>query len=223
MRDFFKDYNIINFPGGQHRRADGRLVPQGDQDGRRPEGPQDAHRRLRAAPCSQKLGVGAAADSRAATSIPRWRRARSTRRNGSVRTTTRSSASTRSPSTTTTPAGGKAVPSSTCSSTTRRATKLPKEYQSILEAACYEANVDMMAKYDAVNPPALQRLLANGVKLRRSPTEIMAACYKAADRGVRRNDREEREVQEDLRAVEEVPRRGDPLVQRRRKAASTTS
>ncbi len=33
---------------------------------------------------------------------------------------------------------------------------LPKDYQSILEAACAEANVDMMAKYDALNPPALQ-------------------------------------------------------------------
>ena len=30
--------------------------------------------------------------------------------------------------------------------------ELPKDYQSILEAACYEANVDMMAKYDALNP-----------------------------------------------------------------------
>ena len=29
-------------PVRQHRRADGRLVPQGDQDRRRPEGPQDS-------------------------------------------------------------------------------------------------------------------------------------------------------------------------------------
>src|SRR5512147_2491724 len=43
--------------------------------------------------------------------------------------------------------------------------ELPKEYQSILESACAEANVDMMAKYDALNPPALKRLLGNGVKL----------------------------------------------------------
>src|SRR5882724_11108707 len=31
---------------------------------------------------------------------------------------------------------------------------LPKEYQSILEAACAEANVTMVAKYDALNPAA---------------------------------------------------------------------
>ncbi len=57
---------------------------------------------------------------------------------------------------------------------------LPKDYQSILEAACAEANVDMMAKYDAVNPPALRRLVAAGVQLRPFPREIMQACHKAA-------------------------------------------
>src|SRR5206468_3772187 len=58
--------------------------------------------------------------------------------------------------------------------------KLPKDYQAILEAACYEANVDMVAKYDAVNPPALRRLVAGGVQLRPFPREIMQASYKAA-------------------------------------------
>ena len=50
-------------PRRQHRRADGRLVPQGDQDGRRPEGPQVPHRRL----CRHGAGEarrGAAADRR---------------------------------------------------------------------------------------------------------------------------------------------------------------
>ena len=44
-------------PGRQHRRADGRLVPQGDQDRRRPEGPQVPHRRLGRHRCSAELGV----------------------------------------------------------------------------------------------------------------------------------------------------------------------
>src|SRR5437763_12567756 len=35
--------------------------------------------------------------------------------------------------------------------------KLPKEYQNILEAACWEANTWMVAKYDAQNPAALKR------------------------------------------------------------------
>jgi len=60
-------------------------------------------------------------------------------------------------------------------------TDLPKDYQSALEAACYEANVDMLAKYDALNPPALRRLLAAGVNLRPFSNDIMNACYKAAN------------------------------------------
>src|SRR5882672_11228352 len=57
---------------------------------------------------------------------------------------------------------------------------LPPEYKAILKAACAEANVWMVAKYDAANPDALKRLLAGGVKLQPFSNEIMAACYKAA-------------------------------------------
>ena len=58
--------------------------------------------------------------------------------------------------------------------------KLPKEYQAALEAACYEANLDMMAEYDFKNPQALQRLVKNGVRLHAFSTEIMRAAYKVA-------------------------------------------
>jgi TRAP-type mannitol/chloroaromatic compound transport system substrate-binding protein len=58
---------------------------------------------------------------------------------------------------------------------------LPKDYQAILEAACYEANLDIVAKYDTVNPPALRRLVAAGVQLRPFPREIMQASWKAAN------------------------------------------
>jgi TRAP-type mannitol/chloroaromatic compound transport system substrate-binding protein len=57
---------------------------------------------------------------------------------------------------------------------------LPKAYKAIFEAACAEANIDMTAKYDVLNPPALKRLLANGTQLRPFSKEIMQACYKAA-------------------------------------------
>jgi len=56
---------------------------------------------------------------------------------------------------------------------------LPKEYQEILSSVCAEANGWMMAKYDADNPAALKRLLANGVQLRAFSNDIMAACYRA--------------------------------------------
>ena len=93
----------------QHHGPDGRLVPQGDQHHRRPEGREDAHRRL----CRRGRSPSSASprsSCRAPTSTRRWRRAPSMPPNGSARTTTRSSACTRWPSSTTTRAGGKAAP-----------------------------------------------------------------------------------------------------------------
>jgi TRAP-type mannitol/chloroaromatic compound transport system substrate-binding protein len=58
--------------------------------------------------------------------------------------------------------------------------KLPKDYQAAIEAATYEAHVVMQAEYDAKNPAALARLLKNGVKLHSFSKEIMDACNKAA-------------------------------------------
>lgn len=58
--------------------------------------------------------------------------------------------------------------------------KLPKEYQSAWEAACYEANVAMMAEYDHKNPIALSKLLTSGTKLHPMPTDIMEAAWKAS-------------------------------------------
>ena len=59
--------------------------------------------------------------------------------------------------------------------------QLPKAYQAILEAACAEANMNMLAKYDAQNMPALRRLVAGGAQLRPFSREILEACYKAAN------------------------------------------
>ncbi len=57
--------------------------------------------------------------------------------------------------------------------------KLPALYKRALETATFEAHTNMMAKYDTVNPQALARLLENGVKLRPFSKEIMEACFKA--------------------------------------------
>ena len=57
---------------------------------------------------------------------------------------------------------------------------LPKNYQSIVTAAAAAANVDMTAKYDALNPAALKRLIAAGTQLKPFSTEVMNACHKAA-------------------------------------------
>ena len=39
----------------------------------------------------------------------------------------------------------------------------------------------MTAKYDALNPAALKRLLAGGVKLAPFPNDVMNACFKASE------------------------------------------
>jgi TRAP-type mannitol/chloroaromatic compound transport system substrate-binding protein len=57
---------------------------------------------------------------------------------------------------------------------------LPESYRAALEAACAEATVLMMAKYDTRNPEALRRLVASGVQLRQFPRPVLDACYKAA-------------------------------------------
>ena len=76
----------------------------------------------------------------------------------------------------------------------------------------------MIAKYDAKNPEALRRLVAAA----RSCASSRARCSMPATRrpgGVRRVCGEERGFQEDVRVLAEVPRRGEPLVPRRRARA----
>jgi TRAP-type mannitol/chloroaromatic compound transport system substrate-binding protein len=57
---------------------------------------------------------------------------------------------------------------------------LPKEYQAAFSAAAAEANIDMMAEYDFKNPTALRRLVGNGVKLHAYSQDIMKAAQTAA-------------------------------------------
>jgi TRAP-type mannitol/chloroaromatic compound transport system substrate-binding protein len=58
---------------------------------------------------------------------------------------------------------------------------LPNEYQTILAAACATANADMLACYDVNNPKALRRLVADGVQLRPFSRDIMNVAWKAAN------------------------------------------
>ncbi|HZX27349.1 MAG TPA: TRAP transporter substrate-binding protein [Telluria sp.] len=59
--------------------------------------------------------------------------------------------------------------------------KLPKEYQAAIETASYEAHVFMQADYDFLNPTALARLLKNGAKLRYYSKDILDAGFKASN------------------------------------------
>lgn len=56
---------------------------------------------------------------------------------------------------------------------------LPKHYQAAIEAACADATVDMLAKYDVNNMLAIRRLVGKGAILRPFPREVMQACYDA--------------------------------------------
>lgn len=57
---------------------------------------------------------------------------------------------------------------------------LPVGYQQALEVACHEASALMLASYDAKNPAALSRLVAEGISLRPFSTDIMQAARTAA-------------------------------------------
>ena len=54
--------------------------------------------------------------------------------------------------------------------------KLPTAYQQAVEASAAEANERMLSIYDARNPPALTRLLAEGVEMRPFSDDIMEAA-----------------------------------------------
>lgn len=54
--------------------------------------------------------------------------------------------------------------------------ELPVEYQEAVKTAAAQANVEMLARYDARNQSALQKLLGFGVELRPYSKEIMTAA-----------------------------------------------
>jgi TRAP-type mannitol/chloroaromatic compound transport system substrate-binding protein len=58
---------------------------------------------------------------------------------------------------------------------------LPKNYQAIVRAAAAYANTEEQARYDARNPAALKRLIANGTQLRPFSQSVMEACLKASN------------------------------------------
>ena len=58
--------------------------------------------------------------------------------------------------------------------------ELPKNYQSAISTASGDAWEWVIGRYDYNNPPALKRLLSQGVLLRAFPPDVMEASYKAA-------------------------------------------
>ena len=58
---------------------------------------------------------------------------------------------------------------------------LSAENKAIVQACASHAHVNMQAKYDAVNPAALKRLVGGGTLLRPMPRAVMEAAFKAAN------------------------------------------
>jgi len=58
---------------------------------------------------------------------------------------------------------------------------LPKHYQAAVESASHDMFSWVTGKYDAVNPPALKRLVVAGAILRPFPQEVLEACYNTAN------------------------------------------
>ncbi len=58
--------------------------------------------------------------------------------------------------------------------------KLPPEYQEMVRAASFEANLEMLSRYETRNNEALQRLVESGVQLRRYSDDILEAAQKAS-------------------------------------------
>ncbi len=58
--------------------------------------------------------------------------------------------------------------------------KLPEIYQEILQTAAHQANTQMLARYDARNKEALERLIQGGTQLRSFSQEILEAAEQAS-------------------------------------------
>src|SRR5690606_22438350 len=56
---------------------------------------------------------------------------------------------------------------------TERWQALPARYKAIITAAAQAANCDMQARYDALNPPAIRKLVGGGAQLRPFPPDVL--------------------------------------------------
>lgn len=57
---------------------------------------------------------------------------------------------------------------------------LPEHFRIAFTTACNEQTMLMLSRYDVANPPALRRMVAQGVQLRPFPRAVMEAAYRAS-------------------------------------------
>ncbi len=215
--EFFKAYNIVKHPPRQHGRADGRLVPQGDQDGRRPEGPQDAHRGLRRHRCCTKLGVVpqqiAGGDiypalEKGTIDAAEWVGPYDDEKLGFNKVAKYYYY----------PGWWEGGPALDLFVNHAAYDELPTEYKAACGRAAPKANVDAARSTTRRTRRRCAGCVADGTQLRPFRKTIMDACYKAADGGVRGDSAKNANFKKVYDTVDDVPGRGNPLVPRRREA-----
>ena len=89
---------------------------------------------------------------------------------------------------------------------------LSAEYKAIIECAAAFAHTNMQAQYDVRNPAALKRLVGGGAKLFRFPKDMMDAAFKEAHGAVQRAERQQPGLEEDLRRLRGLSARREPVV-----------
>ena len=89
---------------------------------------------------------------------------------------------------------------------------LNAEQKAIVEAASAYAHVEMQAKYDVKNPQALKQLVGSRREAASVPERPDDRGVQDVDGAVRRAVAEERELDEGLRRLRQVPRRPEPVV-----------
>ena len=199
MNAFYAKYNIYGAARRQHDGADGRLVPQGDQHHRRPEGRQDAHRRLcrrgdRQAWRTPQQIAGRdiyPALEKGTVDAAEWVGPHDDEKLGLHKVAKYYYY----------PGWWEGEAMLHVQVNNEKWEALPKSYQAILKAAAAHAHKFMVGRYDALNPVALKKILAAGhaaaTVLGVDPGRVLQGCQ----RGLRRDQRQERGLQEALRGI----------------------
>ena len=177
--EFFKKFGVIGFPTGNTGTADGRLVPQGDQDGCRPSGLKMRIGGI-AGQVLQKVGVVpqqlAGGDiypalEKGTIDAAEWVGPYDDEKLGFAKVAKYYYY----------PGFWEGGPTVHSFVNLEKWNALPKNYQAILTNACANANTWMNARYDMQNPTALKRLVAGGTQLRPFTNEVLEACLKATN------------------------------------------
>ncbi len=178
MRDFFKDYNVVSFPGGNTGTQMGgwfrkEIKTLADLKGLKMRIPGiggEIMARLGAVPQTLAGGDIYPALERGALDATEWVGPYDDEKLGFHKVAKHYYY----------PGWWEGGPQLTFFVNLKKWQELPAAYRVAFETAAAEANVHMLAQYDAKNPLALMRLVKGGVKLHPYPADVMRAARKAA-------------------------------------------